>query len=61
MLKGAVNAKDLADKIIYLLEHPQLKEEIGIYNFERVKAHYTTEHMLTVFLDSFKNDSKAIN
>ena len=55
------NPKDLADKIIYLLEHPQLKEEIGIYNFERVKAHYTTEHMLTVFLDSFKNESKAIN
>ena len=55
------NPKDLADKIIYLLEHPQLKEEIGVYNFERVKAHYTTEHMISVFLDSFKNDSKAIN
>jgi spore maturation protein CgeB len=47
------NEKDLAEKIIYLLEHPELKEEIGVTNKKRIVAHYNVEQMLDKITSSF--------
>ena len=47
------NEKNLSKKIIYLLEHPELKEEIGVTNKKRIVAHYNVEQMLDKITSSF--------
>ena len=40
------NSEDLAKKLIYLLEHPEKRSELGIFNKKRIIAHYNVEQML---------------
>lgn len=40
------NPDDLAQKIIHVLEHPELRNEIGNFNKKRIIEHYNVEQML---------------
>ena len=45
-LSNPKDANDLSEKIIYLLENPKLRSEIGIFNKERIIEHYNSNQML---------------
>jgi glycosyltransferase involved in cell wall biosynthesis len=40
------NPVDLADKMIYILEHPELRQELGAFNKKRIIEHYNVLQML---------------
>ena len=45
------NPEDLASKIIFLLENPELSEEIGKFNLSRIKNDFSMEGMVSFFLN----------
>ncbi len=45
--------KDLAEKLIYMLEHKELAAEIGAYNKGRIATHYTLEGMIDTLFSRF--------
>ncbi|MBD3296384.1 MAG: glycosyltransferase, partial [Candidatus Omnitrophica bacterium] len=45
--------EDLAEKIIFLIENPSLREEVGRYNKRRIAEHYNEEQLLDVICPSF--------
>ncbi len=45
--------KDLAEKLIYLLEHKELADEIGTFNRNRIATHYTLDGMIEVLFSRF--------
>lgn len=47
------NEKDLAVKIIQLIEKQDLAKEIGAYNKSLIKTNYTVEQMIDTFVASF--------
>jgi glycosyltransferase involved in cell wall biosynthesis len=48
------NSDDLAQKIIHVLEHPELRNEIGNFNKKRIIEHYNVEQMLDKITASFE-------
>ena len=42
--------EDMAKKLFWLLQHPQLCEEIGAYNYRRVCRLFSLEGMVTAYL-----------
>jgi glycosyltransferase involved in cell wall biosynthesis len=47
------NEKDLADKLIYMLEHPKLASEIAKFNKRRIETEYTLQGMVDTLLPPF--------
>ena len=45
--------RDLGNKLIFMLEHPDLAKEIGIFNKNRTKTEYTLQGMVDTLLPAF--------
>ncbi len=48
------NAKDMADKIIYLLEHPEERKKMGEYGHNRVVNELSWEHTSKALLEGYE-------
>ncbi len=48
------NAKDMADKIIYLLEHPDVRKKMGEYGHNRVVNELSWEHTSKALLEGYE-------
>ncbi len=48
------NAKDMADKIIYLLEHPDIRKKMGEYGHNRVVNELSWEHTSKALLEGYE-------
>lgn len=48
------NAEDMADKIIYLLENPDIRKEMGEYGRKRVVNELSWEHTSKALLEGYE-------
>ena len=48
------NARDMADKIVYLLENPDVRQRMGEYGYERVVNELSWEHTSQALLDGYE-------
>ena len=49
------NAKDMADKIVYLLENPEIRRKMGEYGRNRVINELSWEHTSKALLEGYEN------
>jgi glycosyltransferase involved in cell wall biosynthesis len=47
------NDNDLAEKLIYMIEHPELANEIAQFNKKRIETDYTLQGMIDTLLPAF--------
>ena len=43
----------MADKIIELIDNPELSKKMGLEGRERIKQHFNLDHMTTTYLDVY--------
>lgn len=48
------NARDMADKIVYLLENPDVRQRMGEYGYERVVNELSWEYTSQALLDGYE-------